>query len=54
MKNTISKLQIQRFIFIVMLLGLIFVQSYSAEAIRSSGESNTFAIGESNIFSISV
>ena len=44
MKNIINKLQIQRFIFVVMILGLIFVQSYSAEAVRSIGESNTFSI----------
>ena len=44
MKNTTHKLRIQRFIFIVMLFELIFVQSYSAEAIRSIGESNTFSI----------
>ena len=44
MKNTNQKLQIQHFIFVVMILGLTFVQSYSAEAISSTGESNAFSV----------
>ena len=41
MKN-INKLQ--HFIFVVLILGLIFVQSYSAEAVSSTGESNAFSV----------
>jgi len=44
MKNTINKFQIQYFIFVVMILGLVFVQSYSAEAVSSTGESNAFSV----------
>jgi flagellar hook assembly protein FlgD len=44
MKSKINKSQIQRFIFVAIIFGLIFAQSYSAEAVRSIGESNTFSI----------
>ncbi len=44
MKNIINKLQTQRFIVVVIILGVICVLSYLAEAIRSIGESNTFSI----------
>jgi len=44
MKNTTYKLQIQPFIFVVMILGLIFVLSYSAEGVRTIAESSTFSI----------
>lgn len=39
-----NKLQIQNFIFVVVILCSIFVQSYSVEAVQSIGESNSFSI----------
>jgi len=44
MKNASQKLQIQQFIFVVMVLGLLLAQSYSSEAVHSIGESNSFSI----------